>query len=278
MSTVGQLSDPYEQGEDDDDLAGVSVSGLPAEPDERDEPVDTAPVDAGAEPSDEALFDLGDWSDGERQAAADRLNDAAIPFLWEGTTLQVAADDEAAVENILDIVGGGADEQPEPLDPDRDQVAYDMSEWDDDQLSALADALGAAGIEYGWDGDTDELFVYVEDEEAADELFEKVAHPDELDAEDDDGTGGAEFLGSIFVAADRLQHDGGDTEGTIAMVKAALVFDGGEPAPYGVDPAQWTRLSERVAELGDLLSEDTVDEDEVETQARDLRAALRPFV
>lgn len=278
MSTVGQLSDPYEQGEDDDDLAGVSVSGLPAEPDERDEPVDAAPADAGAEPSDEALFDLGDWSDGERQAAADRLNDAAIPFLWEGTTLQVAADDEGAVENILDIVGGGADEQPEPLDPDRDQVAYDMSEWDDDQLSALADALGAAGIEYGWDGDTDELFVYAEDEEAADELFEKVAHPDELDAEDDDGTGGAEFLGSIFVAADRLQHDGGDTEGTIAMVKAALVFDGGEPAPYGVDPAQWTRLSERVAELGDLLSEDTVDEDEVETQARDLRAALRPFV
>ena len=277
MSTVGQLSDPYEQGEDDD-LAGVSVSGLPAEPDERDELVDAAPADAGAEPSDEALFDLGDWSDVERQAAADRLNDAAIPFLWEGTTLQVAAADEAAVENILDIVGGGADEQPEPLDPDRDQVAYDMSEWDDDQLSALADALGAAGIEYGWDGDTDELFVYAEDEEAADELFERVAHPDELDAEDDDGTGGAEFLGSIFVAADRLQHDGGDTEGTIAMVKAALAVDGGEPAPYGVDPAQWTRLSERVAEIGDLLSEDTVDEDEVEAQARDLRAALRPFV
>lgn len=277
MSSVGQLSDPYDQGEQDD-MAGVSVGGLPGEPDEPDEPADAGPADAGDEPSDEALFDLDDWSDVERQAAADRLNDAAIPFLWEGTTLQVAAVDEAAVENILDIVGGGADEQPEPLDPGRDQVAYDMSEWDDDQLSALADALTAAGIEFGWDADTDELFVYTEDEEAADELFEKVAHPDELEAEDDDGTGGAEFLGSIFVAADRLQHDGGDTEGTIAMVKAALVFDGGEPAPYGVDPAQWTRLSERVAELGDLLSEDTVDEDEVEAQARDLRTALRPFV
>jgi hypothetical protein len=277
MSPVGQLSDPYDQGEDDD-MAGVSVAGLPAEPDEPDEPVHAGPADAGDEPPEEALFDLGDWSDTERQAAADRLNDAAIPFLWEGTTLQVDAVDEAAVENILDIVGGGADEQPEPLDPDRDQVAYDMTEWDDDQLSALADALTAAGIEFGWDADTDELFVYVEDEEAADELLEKVAHPDELDAEDDDGTGGAELLGSIFVAADRLQHDGGDTEGTIAMVKAALVVDGGEPAPYGVDPAQWTRLCERVAELGDLLSEDTVDEDEVEAQARDLRTALRPFV
>jgi hypothetical protein len=279
MCSVGQLSDPYNQGEDDE-LEGVSVAGLPGEPDEPP-PEDDPSSSDGQSPADddEMLYDLDDWSDMERLAVADRLNEATIPFLWDGGTLQVAAIDQAPVENILDIVGGGsAEPDPEPLDRARDQVAYDMSEWEDDQLSALADALAAAGIDYSWDSATDELFVYADDEEAADELFDKVAHPDQLDAEADDGAGGAELLGSIFVAADRLQHDGGDTEGTLAMVKAAMAFEAGEPPPYGVDPKQWDLVCERVTELGDLLSEDTVDEDEVEDRSRDLRTALRPFV
>jgi hypothetical protein len=279
MCSVGQLSDPYNQGEDDE-LDGVSVAGLPGEPDEPP-PEDDPSSSDGESPADddEMLYDLDDWSDMERLAVADRLNEATIPFLWEGRTLQVAAIDQAPVENILDIIGGGSTEpDPEPLDPARDQVAYDMSEWEDDQLSSLADALAAAGIDYSWDSATDELFVYADDEEAADELFDRVAHPDQLDAEADDGAGGAELLGSIFVAADRLQHDGGDTEGTLAMVKAAMAVEAGEPAPYGVDPKQWDHVCERVTELGDLLSEDTVDEDEVEDRSRDLRTALRPFV
>ena len=278
MSSVGQLSDPFKQGEDDE-LDGVSVSGLPGELDEPPPEDDLSSSDDESAADDEMLYDLDDWSDMERQAVADRLNEATIPFLWDGTTLQVATVDQAPVENILDIVGGeSAESDPEPLDRARDQVAYDMSEWEDDQLSALADALAGAGIDYSWDSSTDELFVYADDEEAADELFDKVAHPDQLDAEDDDGAGGAELLGSIFVAADRLQHDGGDSEGTLAMVKAAMAVDAGEPPPYGVDPKQWDHLCERVTELGDLLSEDTVDEDEVEERSRDLRTALRPFV
>jgi len=279
MSSVGQLSDPYNQGEDDT-IDGVSVAGLPAEPDDPppDGEVQASDSAADAVEGGEALYDLDDWSEMERQAVGDRLREATIPFGWEGTTLQVAAEDVGPVENILDIVDGGSTEEMEPLDADRDQVAYDMSEWEDDQLSDLADALAAAGIDYSWSSDTDELFVYTDDEEATDELFDKVAHPDQLSPEDDDGAAGAELLGAIFVAADRLQHDGGDHEGTIAMAQAALTVDAGEPAPYGVDPSQWKHLCERVAELGDLLSEDTIDEDEVESQSRELRTALRPFV
>jgi hypothetical protein len=275
---VGQLSDPYKQGEDDE-LDGVGVSGLPGELDEPPPEDDLSPSDDESVEDDEMLYDLDDWSEMERLAVANRLNEATIPFLWDGTTLRVATVDQAPVENILDIVGGeSAESDPEPLDRARDQVAYDMSEWEDDQLSTLADALAAAGIDYSWDSSTDELFVYADDEEGVDQLFDKVAHPDQLDAEDDDGAGGAEFLGSIFVAADRLQHDAGDSEGTIAMVKAAMAVDAGEPPPYGMDPKQWEHLCERVTELGDLLSEDTVDEDEVEDRSRDLRTALRPFV
>ena len=63
----------------------------------------------------------------------------------------IAAVDEGVVENILDIVeGDSTDEAEEPLDPGRDQVAYDVGELEDDELDALADALPTAGIDYAW--------------------------------------------------------------------------------------------------------------------------------
>src|SRR5918993_1239590 len=109
--SVGQLSNPYEQG-DGDGPDGVEV-----------------------------VYELDDWSEIERQAVADRLREAGIAHGWEGTTLHVAAVDEAAVENVLDIVEG---ESAEPLDTAHDQVAYDLSDWDDDRLTALVDALDGA--------------------------------------------------------------------------------------------------------------------------------------
>ena len=39
------------------------------------------------------------------------------------------------------------------LDTEQDQVAYDLSDWDDDRLTALVDELDAAGIAHGWDED-----------------------------------------------------------------------------------------------------------------------------
>ncbi len=304
---MGQLSDPYQQGEDDE--LGITISGLPGElhdPDPQvngadgtpDSPTDATPADAtpadatpadavpadatpaGADagaPGDEAGgegvdYDLVDWSEIERQAVTDRLREAGIPHGWEGTSLQIAAVDEAAVENILDIVEGDADQ---PLDGDRDQVAYDLSEWEDDQVTMLASELRQAGIAYGWDAD--ELYVYSDDEQAVDELFDRVAHPHELAAEDDDDSGGGELLGEIFVAADRLQHDGEDHEGTLTLLDMDRAIDADEP-PYGLGKPEWSHLCDRVSALGTLLQADTVDQDAVMESARDLRTALRPYV
>src|ERR671910_238134 len=119
--SVGQLSDPYEQGEDDG--LGITISGLPGELDDPDpDPVDVdAADDGGADRASddggtggdgdgpdgvEVVFELVDWSEIERQAVADRLREAGIAHGWEGTSLHVAAVDEAAVENVLDIVEG----------------------------------------------------------------------------------------------------------------------------------------------------------------------------
>jgi hypothetical protein len=274
---VGQLSDPFRQSQDDE--FGITISGLPGENDEPDpsdepEPADAATSGAGDE---EVVFDLDDWSDMERQAVTDRLREAAIPHMWEGTSLHVAPVDEAPVENILDMVEGESDDEEDlpPLDAARDQVAYDLSEWDDDQLDSLVDALGAAEIGYSWDGD--ELYVYADDEAAVDELLERVSHPDELASEPDDGVGGAELLGEAFVAADRLQHDAADPEGVITIMQMSRTVDDAEP-PYGLDRADWDRLVERMTAIGELLCEDKVDEAEVMAQAHDLRTALRPYV
>jgi hypothetical protein len=276
---VGQLSDPYQQGEDDE--LGITLSGLPGEtddPDPQDGPEDAptgdAPSDGAADAAagEAVVYDLDDWSEIERQAITDRLREAGIPHGWDGTALQVAAVDEAAVENVLDIVEG---EAGPPLEGDRDQVAYDLTEWDDDQVSTLAHELQEAGIAYAWDAD--ELYVYAEDEQAVDELFDRVSHPHELPEEPDDGGGGAELLGEIFVAADRLQHDGDDHEGTLTMLDMGRAIDGSEP-PYGLAAPEWDHLCARVTSLSSLLRADPIDQDAVMESARDLRTALRPYV
>ena len=163
----------------------------------------------------------------------------------------------------------------EPLDTAHDQVAYDLSDWDDDRLTALVDALDGAGIAHAWDGD--ELFVYSADEQSADELLDRVAHPHELPAEDDDGTGGAELLGEVFVAADRLRRDPGDHEGTVSMLDLGHAVDA-TAVPYGLAPRDWGHLQERVTALCRQLRASTVDEDAVMDAARELRNALRPYV
>jgi len=282
MCPVGQLSDPFEN-QQDDEFEDVSISGMPIEPDEPP-PDDSAPEDA---PGDgDAIYDLDDWSELERQAVTDRLREAAIPHAWEGTELHVAAEDEAPVENILDMVEGESDDEdedgedvedaPEPLDASRDQVAYDLAEWDDQQVDALVDELTNAGIDYAWD--EDELYVYADDEEAADEVFDKVsAAAEEAGADGDDGIAGAELMGGLFVAADRLQHDSEDHEGVISILETSKVIEGSDP-PYGVGKPEWKHLVEQVLSLSDLLLEDEIDDEAVTTQARDLRTSLRPFV
>ena len=293
---MGQLSDPYQQGEDDE--LGITISGLPGELLEPDPPAaGESPADPGSDTSDAdadtasgvtagaddgtaadeddgeaVVFDLDDWSELERQAITDRLREAGIPHGWQGTSLQVAAEDEAAVENVLDIVEGESDQ---PLDADRDQVAYDLSEWDDDQIALLVHELREVGVAHAWDGD--EMYVYSEDEATVDDLFDKVSHPHELEAEDDDGTIDGLVLGDLFLAADRLQRDPEDPDGVLAMIQKGEPLDADSP-PYGIGKEEWGHLHERVTALTDLLVADKVDEEAVIASATELRTALRPFV
>ena len=272
MGAVGQVSGQFGQSDEDDDLdvvVTVAEGGLGPEPD-----VVVAAADDEGEGDDEIEVPLDHWSDIAREAATERLREAGIPHWWVGESVHGAARDEAAIREVLDEVEG----TPEPLDADEDQVAYDMSEWDDDRLATLEARLGDAEIPFGWD--EDELFVYATDEAAVDALIEAVEHPHELAADGEEAPAGevdANLLGDLFVIADQLQHDPKDHEQVAKLLLASQEVDEDAP-PYGFAKADWRGLTERVDALADLLCEDEVDEDAVADSAKELRGALRPYV
>jgi translation elongation factor EF-1beta len=279
---VGQLSNPYNQGE----KFNFTISGLPGElyepdddsPDETDAspaaPADSDEPVLGPERFADVVFELDTWSDIERSALSDRLREEGVPHWWVDTELHVAEADKAAVEELL----GTVEEEVQELDPDREQVAYDISEWDDARLAALMRGLESADIAYGWDGV--ELYVYADDEEAADAIVDKISHPFELPEEEDDGDeaeDGGLLLGEVFVAADRLQHDARDRRSRKAMLRLAPRVEGAA-APYGLPAKDWDHLQERVTALATLLDESPKEQEAILTAARDLRVSLRPFV
>lgn len=275
---MGQVSDPDDDLNDEltveDDDVDIALDGLPDEPLDGEEhrTPDGKPLETDEDrPVDDVVIDLTDWSTLEHDAVTRRLVDESIPHHWDGLKLVVARSDDDRTQAVLDEVGGTG----EPLDPDVDQVAYDLTEWDDDRLVALGETLEDEEIPFDWDGD--ELFVYAEDEQMVDELLDKVSHPDELDAEEDDGDGGAELLGELFVAADRLQHDPDNHETCVILIDLANVVKKAS-APYGLAPKEWDRISERVGDLSSLLKELDPDENSVLAAARDLRDAVRRYV
>ncbi len=98
--------------------------------------------------------------------------------------------------------------------------------------------------------------------------------------EEDDvpkGTASADLLGDVFVAADRLQHDGEDGEGTATLLNIAVTIDDLE-APYGMGARDWESICAVVGRLADVLAADKLDEEKVTETAREVRAVMRPFV
>lgn len=273
---VGQVSDPYD---DEDDEVEVSLAGLSDEPADAatettpDGQVKTTDADIVEGLGEEVEFDLSGWSEPEHEALTRRLVTEGVLHHWDDYRLVISLDDQSRVEQVLDEVGGG---EGEALDGDRDQVAYDLAEWDDDRLVVLGDALAEADIPFDWDDD--ELFVYEVDEQRVDELIDKVAHPHELAAEDDqDEDGGAELMGELFVVADRLQRDPDSHEMSVTLLDLSRVVEKSSP-PYGLTGAQWGQIKQRVEDLSAELTAAPIEENTAAAAARDLRDTIRPFV
>jgi hypothetical protein len=220
----------------------------------------------------ELVYELDEWEPHERDALSTALGDAGIAYTWDGARLVVHTADEAAVERILDEVDEALDLE---LDPGSDKVAYDLSAWSDEQRGELVAALAEHAVPHEW-SDDDELFVHEEDEQSVDELLDRALRGEAL-LPDGDEAPGAEVLGELFVAADRLMHDPRDHEGTLSLMDSARVALEA-PAPYGVDEKQWDALLDAVGSLVLLVGDQAIDDDAVIGQATTVRTILRPLV
>lgn len=244
-----------ERSEDDEERGEISIAGLDG-------------LDGGA--PEEVVYDLDDWNDRDRAMLRDRLETLGVPHRWEELSLVVAAANEAWVERIMDQV---EDDLVVSLDPGIEQIAYNLTQWDDPSRDRLFDVLEAEAVAYGVDGD--ELFVHAVDEQRVDEMIDALVHPD-ADA-DDSVPAPPEMMGELFVAADRLVHDPMDHEGTLSLIDAIRMASGSNP-PYGMDKVWWDGVLGHADQLVALLDSPSTDGDAVVAEATLLRDGLRPYV
>jgi len=249
---MGLLSN---RSEDDDERDEVRITGFGG-------------VDLGA--PEEIVYELDDWTDSDRAVLRERLEMLALPHRWEATSLVVAPSTEAWVERVMDQV---EDDLGERIDANDEQIAYDLTGWDDVNRQALFDGLDAERVPFGLAGD--ELFVRAIDEARVDEAVDSVIGPDE--SAERRGQVGPEVMGEMFVAADRLSHDPRDHEGTMAIIASLRASEGTNP-PYGTDRGWWDRVVAHADQIVTLLDATEPDEDAISDEATLLRDTLRPYV
>ena len=166
-------------------------------------------------------LDLTTWGESGRTALDERLHLLQAPHAWNEATLII---DEADVAWIARIIEQVEDERSIALDPEADQIAYDLVGWDEVNLSLLIHGLQDRTIPFGIEGD--ELVIHEADEDRVDELVDTILEPDAapgaaaeptLDPEADGEVPGGEearpeLMGELFDVADRLIHDPHDTD------------------------------------------------------------------
>jgi len=245
------------RGEEDDEERGdVSIAGLD---------------DLEGRDDDEITFELDEWSEADRRVLTDRLGALGAPHTWEGTTLVIAAVDEAWVERIMDQVDEYLSTAQDETDDE--QVAYDLTEWDDDACLRLLDALAADTIPYGLDDD--ELMVASSDEKRVDEIVAALTTPGATLTVG--GPASFEAMSELFIAADQLAHDPDDKDGTAALVRGARAAAGAS-APYGMEAGWWDGVVARAGALADLVESPGPDGDQVADLATSLRDEIRPYI
>jgi hypothetical protein len=183
--------------------------------------------------------------------------------------------DTSALDGPDPEPGDGAGDDCPPLDDDKEQVGYELFDWDPSELDELDDVLHELGLPHEWVADGYEVVVHEEDEARVDVVLPTIRFPDELPAEADDGDDtDIEVLGALFVAADRMQKDPTGEAVGVFLDAAEQV---GERPPYGVEDADWEAVVGLVDELIDLFHAGGPDE-QASDLAYKLRRRLRPLV
>jgi hypothetical protein len=251
---------------------------------DEDEAGEDAVVEDVDDTDEHVTYELSDWSREARVMLEQLLSGADIVRAWEGGDLVVRADDEQAVDELVDQVR--ATDRP-ALDPDAEKIVYEVSDWSGDQLATLTDALAARGIAYEFDVDGD-LVVLATDEQGVEALLDEIEFGTGGDAVDDaesaadlgdpdDGLETAEILSDLFVACDRLQKHASDHAGVLGAVAAAEKLED-RAIPFGYEPPVWREIQADAARLRLDLEGDEATDIDIQLRAKAVRSRLRDFV
>jgi hypothetical protein len=232
--------------------------------------VDEVPSpEAGPTLQDQLAYELHEWAGESRRILDQLLTVSGIAHTWQGATLVVSEVDEVAVD--LAVEEAESTGLPK-LDPDGEQLAYEMAGWGADEQTAFSELLGRLAVAHEFDAQGD-LVVMAADEdtvEAAIDAFQGAAD----DRPELEGLDANSLLTDLFVACDRLRRDARDNSGVENLVDLAPVLGGHRP-PFGIDPGLWNSLGERSAELAVLLADGGVEHDDLRARAGELAETLR---
>lgn len=237
----------------------------------------------------QVAYDCATWAGESRGLLASLLSTAGISHAWQGTTVTVREEDEAAVDDLIDDVLAAA--RP-ALDPSAAKLVYEVGEWPVALQTELADALTAADVPYEWDEQGD-LVVREDDEDLVAAVLDELPDPDESGISADDGVAVHELFDALFLAADKLARHPTDAGATVAIVDNADVITQ-VALPFGFEAAQWRGLVGEVAALraaiggepppadpadpADLEPEPVGTDERIAELARALRDHLRQYV
>jgi hypothetical protein len=214
-------------------------------------------------------LDLATWGETGRTALDERLHLLEAPHAWNGEVLIIDEADAAWIARIVEQV---EDERSLALDPEADQIAYDLTGWDEQNLSLLVHGLQDQAVPFGMEAE--ELIIHEADEQKVDDLVDTILEPDGADVALDDAR--AEMMGELFVIADRLVHDPLEKDARHDLTAMAAEAVASAP-PYGVEKAWWKGIGEQCTGLATMFLGPT-EEDTVVEAATALRDALRPNV
>jgi predicted nucleic acid-binding Zn-ribbon protein len=256
----------------------------------------------------QVIYELGGWTLDQRTAVAEAMAEAHIPHAWDDDELVVSLLHESAVDRLLepielldpDVVAAdeaiaAGERRREWLDDDLEvddgapvdgaaltsETEYDLSAWTVDQRADLLARLDEAGVAHR---EEDQLLLVATRDEARvddllDELEEAIPEPEpEADGEEVPGDETPfPVLESMFLAADRLEHDPESTDG-IRDLRVALEGADDRRPPYGVDIMLWQRALSLGDDLAGAIADEERDDDAAREIASDLRHLLRPYV
>jgi hypothetical protein len=243
------------QPDDEESLEHVTITGF-------------GPLDD--DHPDEVRIDLTSWTESARGALDERMHLLQAPHAWDDAALVIEDRNEAWIRRIIEQVG---DDRAIELTGDDEQIAYDLTGWDELNRSALKTRLQDDMIPYGIDGD--ELIVNEIDEVRVDEAIDAILEPDAAPVAAEART---EVMGELFVAADRLIHDPSDPEGR-QVIEAGAEETAAHAPPYGMDRAWWKALGDQLRAFSSLLAVSAHDTDQaVVDAATALRDELRQYV